>query len=270
MTRNLGYLAQVVRGRLSRSNRSCPYCGSAAPNTVGTKHLVLVLCECRECGLKYRYPKDNPVAAAQYYEQGYAEETVVDVPPLPELSEMVARNFVGSKFDKSDKVSFIQRFVPPATPVLDFGASFGYMMHQLQGTGYSDLFGYELSQGRSAMAREVVGVHVTSDLGEVQARTFGCVYASHVLEHLPSLRPTLSLFHEVLVPDGMLILWMPNATNERIAGEFAGSWAPLVGEPHTMAFDYDFLARSLPREGFEVTHEGDRSADELCVVACRR
>jgi hypothetical protein len=237
---------------------------------VGTKHFLLTLYECGRCGLKYRYPKDEERSATRFYELSYREKSVVDVPTDEELVEVVERRFVGTKFDKSDKVRLIERYVPREASVLDFGASFGYMLLQLEHAGYTRVLGYELSPTRARIAREKVGVPVASTLSAVEQSAlspYGCVYAAHVLEHLPHIRTIFAWLRSLMCAKGYLILWTPNATQAALDTWHGGTWTPLVGEPHTMALDYPFLRRAIPPAGFEIVAEGEAAAEELWLIA---
>jgi SAM-dependent methyltransferase len=267
VAKTLSYTKRVLAGYLRVPwDLRCPYCGSRSLGA-GHKHVLLWLRTCLECGLKFRFPKDDPVSAKVFYERGYVEPTATDLPTEKELKEMMSRAFRGSKFEKSDKVEFIKRVVPPDARVLDYGASWGYLMTQLRAAGYRDLWGYELSESRARFARAHLGEQVMSDVEDIRSRVpFDAIVTSHVLEHLAAPREAFRCFSEFLEQNGKLIIWLPNASRQALF-RFGGSWAELVGEPHPLAYDYDCLHRILPRHRFAVRHEGNAEDQDLHLVA---
>jgi len=272
---SLQYALRVVTGRvLPFPDRSCAYCGSSKTRAVGTKHWILQLRECDDCGLKYRFPKDGIGCSRRFYENDYDEPSVTDVPAPDELRRLAERGFQGSHFDKSEKVDFLLSRLGNAwkeLSYLDYGASFGYFMHQLLGRGARKVFGFEISRSRARVGNELLGLDISSDTVRITEHShapFDVVYSSHVLEHLACLDDALSLFRQVVCrPEGKLVIWVPNASPPALERWHGGSWAGLVGEPHPLAIDYSFLERTLPKYGFSVVEEGDPSAEELRIVA---
>jgi len=266
VSKSVGYAASIIRARARRADARCPYCGCTRPVKVGYKHMLLTLFECPGCGLKYRFPKDDPATAVEFYEHDYRERSVTDVPGADDIRIFAARGFAGSAFDRRDKVAFLANWVKYDAAVLDYGASFGYMLHQMRETGFSRLTGFEVSKWRAEIARSRLGLRVFDSLQELEPQGYDCIYASHVLEHLPDLATIFPLFRSLLRPSGLLCVWTPNASREALQ-PFGGGWAHLVGEPHTVAIDYDFLGRALRDNGFEIRYMGPRQEFELCVVA---
>lgn len=275
MARSISYALRVLAGRfISFRDRACPYCESTKTHAVGLKHIILQLRICEECGLRYRFPKDNPYRAVSFYQDAYREPTVTDLPALEEVPRLVARGFKGSCFEKSDKVDFIMSRLGPCardSRILDYGASFGYMMSQLRFRGAKHLLGFEISKKRARFGKKYLGEEILSNLQDVLSHPFcpfDVVLASHVLEHLARIRDALDFFKQVVRrPAGRLFIWVPNASHGALDRFHKSSWAPLVGETHSVAFDYDFFRRSLPRHGFRIIETGDPSAAELTLVA---
>ena len=86
MASSFSYGLRVLLGRLRvPGDRTCPYCRSANTERTGRKHIILQLRTCYDCGLRYRYPKDDPRLAESFYQNGYVEETVTELPTDSEL-----------------------------------------------------------------------------------------------------------------------------------------------------------------------------------------
>lgn len=275
MASTLSYGWRVFRDRLRfPPDRRCPYCASGHTVPVGRKHLILQLRECENCGLKYRYPKDAPVAAWHYYQRSYQEPTVTDLPSLAELSVLRDRDFVGSRFDKTEKVELLVDILGEGrgtARVLDYGASFGYMMWQLRRRGVPNIRGYEISLSRAAYGREHLNLAITSSAADVLAGRgagYAVIYSSHVLEHLAEPAVAIRLMAAAVHrPRGRIVIWAPNASGPALARHYGGSWRQLVGEPHPLALDYAFLEYALPQYDLRVVGRGDPSDSELYVVA---
>ena len=274
MASSISYAMRVLGWRIAYFwDRACPYCGSIKTQAVGRKHMILQLRVCTECGLKYRFPKDRESAAQSFYDNGYHEPSVTDLPSKEDLQTLLVTSFKGSPFDRSEKMDFvISRLGESAREmsVLDYGASFGHVLAQLRSRGLTRLLGYEVSRHRARFGAEHLGEEIRSDFDEVLAhpfRPFDAVLASHVLEHLPRIGRAFELIRQVLRrPGGKLFIWVPNASQEALERFHHGSWASLVGEPHPLAIDYDFLSSALPKHGFRVLERGPRNAEELSLV----
>jgi 2-polyprenyl-3-methyl-5-hydroxy-6-metoxy-1,4-benzoquinol methylase len=93
---------------------------------------------------------------------------------------------------------------------------------------------------------------------------FDLVYCSHVLEHAADPRGMLADLARLTAPNGLLIVWTPNADNAALP-----SWKSVVGEVHPLAIGYEFLRYALPRHGFALVHTDPPDAEELCAIARR-
>ena len=80
---------------------------------------------------------------------------------------------------------------------------------------------------------------------------FDGVYASHVLEHLQSLKEVFAFFARVLKPDGIAVVLVPNCGGQ-MARELGTRWGPMINEKHTLSLHADFFQRNMPEFGFDV------------------
>ncbi|MEW6731311.1 MAG: class I SAM-dependent methyltransferase [Acidobacteriota bacterium] len=275
MAATISYALKVLAGRLRLpADNTCPYCHSSNTESVGKKHLIMQLRICRECSLKYRYPKDDPNQAESFYQHDYKEATVTDLPTPVQLVTMRSNNFKGSNFDKSEKADFIVSNLGPNVSdlkVLDYGASFGYFVSQVRSRGVGQVIGYEISRPRAKFGVEMLGEKIYSSLTEVlepRFAPFDAIYTCHVLEHLTRPSETFEFFRRALKrPNGKLFIWTPNASQAAIDRHYQGSWAPLVGEPHPLALDYEFFDYALPKHGFKIVAKGEPSHQEVSIIA---
>ena len=101
--------------------------------------------------------------------------------------------------------------------ILDFGAGDGQLCRRIQ-TRFSGktTYCYEPSPRLAAEAEEVLrlvaNAPIVTSFDALGGLHFDCIFCLGVLEHLPEERlgPTLELLSDLLVPDGVCVLEVPN------------------------------------------------------------
>jgi 2-polyprenyl-3-methyl-5-hydroxy-6-metoxy-1,4-benzoquinol methylase len=241
----------MVVHRLLKSDRSCPYCGANASELIERKYIVIDLRKCLRCGLMFRWPKDSEQSSSVFYQAAYREGLTTDLPDDTSLHAMKQSLFRGTEKDFATKVELLRVFVPTGR-ILDYGCSWGYGSFQLATAGY-DVIGFEISPSRADFARTRLGVRTMSTTRELDSirEAFDAIFASHVLEHLPSLDGTFERFSRLLRPGGLLLVFAPNcggATARRLGVK----WGPMCCQKHSLALDSTFFSRALPDHSFRL------------------
>jgi SAM-dependent methyltransferase len=235
------------------TDKNCPYCHSERTQLAGRKHFVLQLRRCADCGLRFRWPKQTPEFSRKYYQRTYKEGTyTTDLPDKETLDKFIASGFVGSPKDFSYSIRILKGLLPKGR-VLDYGCSWGYGTYQLKLAGY-EAVGFEISKPRADEGRRTLGVEIVDTLQSLDAMpnaSFDGIYASHVLEHLQSLKEVFAFFARVLRPEGIAMVLVPNCGG-KLARELGTEWGPVIGEKHTLALDADFFQKNMPQFGFRV------------------
>ena len=111
---------------------------------------------------------------------------------------------------------WIAQRVPASARLFDVGCATGELLAALREQGFSDLTGLDLSDASARYAREHHGLHVIrGTLGDKPhyARAFDAVVLSAVLEHVPGLNRFLQRMEAWLMPDGLVIVEVPDAEN---------------------------------------------------------
>jgi SAM-dependent methyltransferase len=145
----------------------------------------------------------------------------------------------------------LERHVPPGR-LLDLGPWVGFYMAEAEGRGWTAT-GIEPSSFASAYARDRLGLDVrTEDLyeAELPESSFDAVLMGDVLEHLTRTDEALDRVRRWLVPDGVLILLLPDA-GSRLARLLGRRWWAVV-PTHVHYFTPNSIVRMLDRHGFEV------------------
>lgn len=135
--------------------------------------------------------------------------------------------------------------------ILDVGCGGGEFLHYLHARGYAQLHGFDLSpeQVRRCHERGFPQVTLVPDaVGflENHRHTYACVVMNDVLEHVPK-RTTIALLEAIrgaLIPDGRLLVKVPNAAN------LFGLVARYLDFTHEVAFTETSLRQVLLTAGF--------------------
>ncbi|AGC76552.1 methyltransferase family protein [Nonlabens dokdonensis] len=110
-------------------------------------------------------------------------------------------------FNLKSKTSLIRKFAQNGS-VLDIGAGVGDLVLALKEAQLSAT-GFEPSEKARTVARNK-GVDLYASLNEVEANSFQLISMYHVLEHVPDVEKQKENILQLLKPNGVLILALPN------------------------------------------------------------
>lgn len=221
-------------------HRACPVCGADRPDGVCARPDGLVVAQCLECGMVY----------------------LADIPDERDLVEFY-RDYDAFKELSSGRGSWLYRLSPlkPVEPYIEIlRRSGGVQGHRLCEVGCAK--GAFLLRARREGA-SVVGVELDAasvrtltEFGipvepEVQGEgRFGVVCAFHLLEHLSRPAEFVQRVARTLIPDGRLLLAVPNGADaERVGPGWVGYRVDLE---HLNYFSVATLARLLGAHGLHV------------------
>ena len=243
----------------------CPCCDSShlltlkAPvEWIDKEHFAMVeeflrLSKCRRCGLVFVNPRPSEQLLTSFYNKpGYdCHSFHFEV----EQSESDARA----------RFQIIERFIKRGL-LLDFGPGAGHLLRAAKREGW-DVSGIELGQpARESLQRE--GFEVYPDLAAAEGLRgrVDVVTMVHVLEHLADFSQTLAGIRDLLQPEGVFYVEVPNAASlrARLSESFLKPWFTantqkyLAFPIHLYYFSPRSLTRFLKRHGFEIA--------ELCTL----
>jgi len=208
---------------------------------------------CRGCGLLRTWPPPD----AQTLSSLYGSPDYYDARSMGASSEAAwvgrAGEIVGSL---------------PRRPssVLDFGAGEGHLVHALRARGLGAQGVEPFPAGRQA-ARERYGLEL---LDEVPAnRHFDLVTLVHALEHVPEPVSTLVRLKDVLEPQGLAFIEVPNAAS--VDMRRSSRRREILDLPvHLFHFAPDTLVRVIERAGLKVLDLRLSNPDALEWLLARR
>jgi len=235
---------------------ACPACGEHEFRTLfrgtdrlfGTTREDFLIVECRQCRLIRLFPWPDPERLHQYYPPDYWFDPAASA--ADSLAELWRRIVI------RDHVRFVRRALaaaPPDSLVLDVGCGGGLFLRELHLPEHR-AFGLDFSLDAASVAWSTNGVPVACGAltrAPFRPRSFGLITMFHVLEHLYDPAAYLEAARELLVPDGRLVVQVPNAGSWQFL-LFGAHWNGLDVPRHLINFRESDLEALLESAGFEI------------------
>jgi SAM-dependent methyltransferase len=244
---------------------ACPACGtesarvlfSATDRLYRTTTKVFQIVECRNCRLIRLHPQPSPAELRDYYPPDYWF--------VPEATAAGRLEQTYRRFVLHDHLRFVERAIRESEEeglVLDVGCGGGLFLQMLrQRTGARDrtragmrVIGLDFSLEAANVAWRRSGVPAlcaTLVRAPIAPSSCAAITMFHVLEHLYDPGSYLEAAHQLLRPDGRLILQVPNAACWQflMLGE---RWNGIDAPRHLIDFRKSDLDSLLDQCGFEV------------------
>lgn len=236
--------------------RPCPVCGCLLAELLYQQRFADFMAgsisngydvvACAECGACFATGLPAPERFAQYYADSSKYDLGNDAAEIPRRDR-----------DRyADQAAFVAVHVSdPETTVLDVGTAAGGFLIALRDAGLRRVHGVEPSPDAVRVATDNFGLDVrVGGLSEATAwgYRFGLVSYIAVLEHLLSPRDQVRAIAEVLAPNGLLFVSVPNG------GAFRdGADAPYqeFSVEHINFFTSGSLRNLMAAEGYELVAE---------------
>jgi SAM-dependent methyltransferase len=203
---------------------------------------------CGECGLVRLDPQPTPEELPLYYPDGYW--FAPDDTAASRLEETYRRVVL------RDHVRFVERALrhtPARGPLLDVGCGGGLFLGMMRRRGFR-VVGLDSSRAAAAIAwkrQQVPALCGMLERAPMRAASFAAITMFHVLEHLYDPGAYLALAHDLLEPDGRLVVQVPNAASWQF--QLLGrAWNGIDVPRHLFDFRDRDLERLLESRGFEI------------------
>jgi SAM-dependent methyltransferase len=235
----------------------CPACGhresrllfSGTDRLYGTTNKIFRIVECRNCRLIRLDPQPHPLELHDYYPTNYWYTSNTDT---TDRLEQTYRRFV-----LRDHLRFVERALRESEEtglVLDVGCGGGLFLQMLAERGVPNVVGLDFSLDAAHVAWRRAGVPAicaTLTRAPVAPASCAAVTMFHVLEHLYDPASYLDAAHQLLRPDGRLIVQVPNAACWQflLLGE---RWNGIDVPRHLIDFRLSDVDSLLDSCGFEV------------------
>lgn len=190
----------------------CPVCGKTEfknklvvqDYTVSQESFAIV--QCAACSFQFTNPRPAASDIGRYYESDAYVSHNSAAQGFINQAYKVARFFTMRR-----KVSLLNQLAPRRGKLLDYGCGTGHFLVAAKNNGWQ-VAGLE----PNARAREEASRRLEQPIGQeslasFEAGSFDAITLWHVLEHVHTLNETLTQLVNLLKPDGVLIIAVPNA-----------------------------------------------------------
>ena len=240
----------------------CPFCGSSNYSIYeryGSElQYTYVLCD--ECKLVYQSPRPKydqhfiDAAYASYYQ--FSETLNLNSnPDVPESSV--------NMFKK--EVEYLLKFDKKRRAVLDIGSGMGTFLVAAK-EWYKEAIGLDVSAQMAAFVQRQLGLKVLLEQFEdfTYDKKFSLIHMSHVIEHIPNPKAWLKKATQMLEPDGILVINVPNKFSFsfrlqhlfyklKLKKQFSGAWDDPSRTPdHLFEPTVPSMLRLLKENNFEI------------------
>lgn len=167
------------------------------------------LWECRDCGLRFRLPRESPLDAVEFYQEKYCQGFTTQCPSREELRRILDAGFQDTPKDYSSYIEVLNAIgLRPGDSILDFGCSWGYGSWQLRRAGFR-VYSYEISRSRAEYAANKLDCEIVGEIAEVP-EPVACFFSAHVIEHLPDPNVLWKAVLETMPQSGVVVCFTPN------------------------------------------------------------
>jgi SAM-dependent methyltransferase len=222
---------------------------SATDRLYRTTDKTFLIVECRNCRLIRLYPQPSPRELHDYYPPDYWF--------IPQTSTADRLEQWYRRFVMRDHLHFVERALRESDEqglVLDVGCGGGLFLQMLSERRKVRVAGLDFSLDAAHAAWRRAGVPaICATLSRAPLAPGSCAAVTmfHVLEHLYDPASYLDAAHQLLRPDGRLILQVPNAACWQflLMGE---RWNGIDVPRHLINFRQSDIDNLLTHCGFEV------------------
>lgn len=229
----------------------CPLCGSVDGEQLYTEHRSLGIKQCAGCSLIYTSPR---IRKPEHVYWGDYEEYLTE-------AQMIFDGRASHHRDPNylEELELIERWKPALGRFLDVGCNMGMLLRLARERGWTAI-GVEPSPALHRIATEHVGLEVHNclldEMPAAEQGSFDVVALSDVFEHITDPRTFLRTAGQLMKPDGILYLKVPNASwnllKQRLLKTLGRAPAKGVWDSyeHVVHYTEDTLRRMLSAEGF--------------------
>jgi SAM-dependent methyltransferase len=220
--------ASVEADDSSDANPACAWCG--APLDLDVSPAGERRRACERCGAQTTWPAPSDAELAAAYEGWYRPDDGRFSGPMDRVLGWMRGRLAGR----------IERIAPPG-PVLDVGCGSGELLDALSERGRTAVGLERVSNREDVLAEDVLDVNLSS----------AAVVFWHSLEHLPHAGAAVDHAGELLEPNGVMIIALPNPASLQ-AQLFGDRWLALDLPRHLVHVPSRTLLDRLRSNGLDV------------------
>lgn len=213
-----------------------------------------MLCDCQACGFRFTQDFPSEQEIGRYYETNdYVSHSDTSTGIVNKLYHIVRKYMLHKKARIVEKhASLLDN--QSKRRLLDIGTGTGYFAETMSKRGWE-----VTATEKSMHAREYAKTHLHLDILPESAlftlpstTTFDVITLWHVMEHLEQLNQTWERLRELLSPNGVLIIAVPNSQSYD-AQHYQETWAAYDVPRHLWHFTFETMRESGKKHGFALT-----------------
>jgi 2-polyprenyl-3-methyl-5-hydroxy-6-metoxy-1,4-benzoquinol methylase len=231
---------------------SCPICGqntshaflSCKDYTVSKSTFEIV--ECDSCSFAFTNPRPFEKDLGKYYEsEEYISHSNTSKGIVSRLYQRVRKHTLNKKLQLINREG-------KKGMLLDIGCGTGEFLNKVKMDGWKTI-GIEpsLSARKQCIDHFNLDVKDVNELANLPSKSFDVITMWHVMEHVAHLNERVQKLKELLKPDGVLIVAVPNR-NSYDAKYYREFWAAYDLPRHLSHFRAQDMRTLMSNGGFEV------------------
>ncbi len=237
---------------------SCPLCGATAEHQSVVTDRVYgddtgrAVFHCGGCDVRYLFPGQSDDEEARFYAQEF-EKFMVGRSAAGAGWEGPERHVAANESERRRRMGHLAKLLAPASRVLEFGCSSGFMLYPLADAGHRCV-GIEPSGVFADYVRQR-GLPVYRSLDELAAAEekeagFDLILHYYVLEHVRDPVQLLRRQLALLRPGGKIVFEVPNANDALTTVYDIAAYARFIWVvSHRWYFSEQSLARAMTAAG---------------------
>lgn len=205
-------------------------------------------------------PQPNNTNLPKYYD---SEDYVSHTDGTRNLTEKLYH--LVKKITLKQKINLINRLKTDTHSLLDIGCGTGDFLKLAQVNHWNALGIEPNSQARqTANSKTNNSVLDIDKLNELEPHSFDVITLWHVLEHLPDLEKKITIFKQLLKPNGSIVIAVPNF-NSFDAHYYNSYWAAYDVPRHLWHFSQESISRLFKKHCMIVIHKKPMYFDAFYV-----
>ncbi|TAE68353.1 MAG: class I SAM-dependent methyltransferase [Bacteroidetes bacterium] len=204
--------------------------------TVSEKEFQIVACQ--NCDFKFTNPRPSAEEIGKYYHSdNYISHSNTKKGILAQIYQKVRKISLQAKLKHIQKESQLEK-----GSILDYGCGTGNFLKICQENNW-EVTGIEPEEIARKQAEDLLKINIKENIFETELKTksFDVITLWHVLEHIHLLDETIEKLRELLKPNGILLIAVPNCASAD-AKKWKEYWAAYDVPRHL----YHFTPQTLP------------------------
>lgn len=235
----------------------CPLCGSVkiksqfACNDYLVSNDAFEIYSCMECEFLFtnNFPSANSIG--KYYDASeYISHSDTKKGFTSKIYHAVRKHMI------KEKMKFVCKQSGKQTgKILDVGCGTGYFLDCAKRKGW-EAVGIEKNEAARNLAEKQFGLYVKREkhIYNFPKAYFDAITLWHVLEHIEDLGEMLTKIHNLLSPDGIAVIAVPNCSSYD-ARHYKARWAGYDVPRHLWHFTPQTMELWVKKFNFQITHK---------------